>query len=145
MDVMPIAYQVVQEWDISDIIELYQSAGWWREHYDPTGIPPLIEGSFIFAVGIHTLTGKAVAMGRILSDHVSTGYIQDLCVLKEMRGMQIGTGLLNFLIQEGQKAGISSLRLIAEPDTRSFYEKSGFISNKELIFLTNTPDELHEI
>lgn len=137
MDAALVAYQSVRKWEVPDIIELYRSAGWWRDDYDPAGIQPLIQGSFIFAVGVHNITGKAVAMGRILSDKVSTGYIQDLCVLQEMRGMGIGSGLLNFLIQEGLNAGLYSLHLVAEPDTRSFYEKSGFISDNGLIFLTN--------
>ncbi|PKL60940.1 MAG: N-acetyltransferase [Methanomicrobiales archaeon HGW-Methanomicrobiales-4] len=140
----PIEFKIVREWDCGEIVDLYRSAGWWEEYYDPNGIQLLISGSFIFMLGISTRTGKAVAMGRILSDRIKIGYIQDLCVLSELRGMRIGTNLLGALIQAGQSAGLSSLHLVAEPGTISFYEKSGFISEKGLIFLTKTPGGLHE-
>lgn len=144
MTTAPVTYQVVTGWNDDDIIALYQSAGWWREYYDPSGIAPLIKGSFIFAVGIDTGTGRAVAMGRIISDRVSIGYIHDLCVLTEMRGMHVGAGILDFLIKAAKAAGLSSLYLVAEPDTQSFYEKSGFISDNGLIFLTQNPDGQYE-
>ncbi len=140
----PVTYRVVREWNDSDIVALYRSAGWWRDYYDPAGIAPLISGSYIFALGVHTGTGKAVAMGRVLSDRVATGYIQDLCVLEEMRGMHIGVGILEFLIKEAKEGGLTSLYLVAEPDTELFYEKSGFINDDGLIFLTNSPDGHNE-
>lgn len=137
-------FRNVREWITQDIVELYRSAGWWEEYYDPAGIQPLIQGSFIFVVGISTETGRAVAMGRIISDRVRTGYIHDLCVLKEMRGNRIGTRLLQFLILTGRNAGLTSLHLVAEPGTSSFYEKSGFLCENGLIFLTRKPGGEYE-
>jgi ribosomal protein S18 acetylase RimI-like enzyme len=144
MNQEPVEFKIVHDWDSGDIIDLYRSAGWWEEYYDPRGIHPLITGSFIFMVGISIRTGRAVAMGRILSDGVQTGYIQDLCVLPSYQGMQIGTNLLAALILAGLKAGLSSLHLVAEPGTTPFYEKTGFISQKEMIFLTRTPGGYNE-
>lgn len=139
-----MSFKIIERWDSQDIIRLYRSAGWWEEWYDPAGIQPLITGSFIFVVGVHRETGVAVAMGRILSDKVEVGIIQDLCVLQDLRGQGLGKGLLEFLIKEGKRAGLSSIFLVAEPGTRSFYEKSGFISDNGMIFLTKNPDEMHE-
>ena len=139
-----IQFKTVQEWNSQEIVRLYRSAGWWEERYDPAGISSLITGSFIFVVGVHQVTGEAIAMGRILSDGIRLGIIQDLCVLDSLRGKGIGKELLDFLIQEGKRAGLQSIHLVAEPGTRSFYEKSGFISDSDLIFLTKTPDETNE-
>ncbi|HWQ63294.1 MAG TPA: GNAT family N-acetyltransferase [Methanospirillum sp.] len=144
MATAPVLFQVVRAWKEDEIIALYQSAGWWRNYYDPTGIAPLIRGSFIFAVGIDSRTGKAVAMGRVISDQIFTGYIHDLCVLTEKRGLGIGMGILDFIIQQAKCAGLSSLFLVAEPGTTAFYKKSGFISNKGKIFLTYNPDGQYE-
>lgn len=132
--VVSVRFKRVYSWNPDQIVALYRSAGWWEEYYDPAGIAPLITGSHIFIVGIDEQTGQAIAMGRILSDEMQTGYIHDLCVLGEFRGQGVGTQLLTSLIGEGRKAGIRSLFLVAEPDTSSFYEKSGFISQKGLIF-----------
>jgi aralkylamine N-acetyltransferase len=129
-------FQCIREWNPLDIIALYRSAGWWEEDFDQAGILPLIQGSHIFVVGISEDTGKAVAMGRIISDHVKTGYIHDLCVLTEYRGREIGSHLLSFLIHTGQDYGLEYLHLVAQPGTSMFYEKSGFISENGLIFLT---------
>ena len=139
-----VIFQNVREWVTRDIVDLYRSAGWWEEYYDSAEIPSLIQGSFIFVVGISTETGRAVAMGRIISDRVQTGYIQDLCVLKEVRGNRIGTRLLQFLIQAGRNAGLASLHLVAEPGTSSFYEKSGFLCENGMIFLTRKPGGTYE-
>lgn len=139
-----VTFQIVQNWDPVEIIALYRSAGWWEDWYDPQGIPSLISGSFLFATGIDPRGGKAVAMGRILSDQVHTGYIQDLCVLDTYRGLGIGRSLLAFLVSRGKEAGLHSIQLIAEPGTQSFYEKSGFITHKSLIFLTRVPEEPYE-
>lgn len=139
-----VLFQVVRAWKEDEIISLYQSAGWWRDYYDPSGIAPLINGSFLFAVGIDSKTGKAVAMGRVLSDQTIVGYIHDLCVLTEKRGFGIGMGILEFIIKEARSAGLSSLFLVAEPDTSAFYEKSGFICDKGMIFLTYNPDGQYE-
>ena len=132
---VPVRFKRVFSWDPDDIVALYRSAGWWEDRYDPGGIEPLIAGSQIFVVGISEKTGKAVAMGRILSDQVQTGYVHDLCVLDDFRGQGVGTSLLTYLIGEGRDAGIRSLFLVAEPDTSGFYKKSGFINQKGLIFL----------
>lgn len=140
----PVRFQRVSEWDAQDIIELYRSAGWWEDYYDPSGILPLIQGSDIFAVGICEKTGRAVAMGRIISDRVKTGYIHDLCVLNEYRGKQIGTRLLTFLVETGQASGLESLLLVAEPDTSRFYMKSGFVCKNGLFFLLMNTDGTNE-
>jgi ribosomal protein S18 acetylase RimI-like enzyme len=140
----PVIYQIIHSWNIDDIVDLYRYAGWWKDTYDPAEIPSLIKGSFIFAVGVDSDCGKAVAMGRILSDRVKVGYIQDLCVLPDMRGHHIGSGLLQFLIQSAKNCGLSSIHLIAEPDTSSFYEKSGFRSEKGMIFFNLTSGGMNE-
>jgi GNAT superfamily N-acetyltransferase len=138
---IPVQFQCVREWNPGEIVDLYRSAGWWDERYDPAGILPLIQGSHIFAVGIEEKTGKAVAMGRIISDRVQTGYIHDLCVLDDFRGEHIGIRLLSYLIREGRSAGLVSLHLVAQPGTARFYEKTGFICDKRMIFLNKDTTE----
>jgi len=135
MDTDPVLFRAVNDWDHQEIVDLYESAGWWDEGYDPEGIGPLIRGSFLFVVGISRRVGKAVAMGRIISDHVQTGYIQDLCVLQEMRGHGIGSRLLAYLTTAGRRTGLDCLYLVAEPGTCSFYEISGYTCNDDQVFL----------
>lgn len=133
-----ITFQTVSFWNPDEVVALYRSAGWWDDAYDIAGIPPLILHSFRFVICISDDEQAIIAMGRILSDSVKTGIIQDLCVLPKYQGKGIGRGMLNHLVDVAREGGISRLFLVAQPGTESFYEKSGFIRKDNLIFFLNS-------
>ncbi|HUW86203.1 MAG TPA: GNAT family N-acetyltransferase [Methanoregula sp.] len=118
--------QLVYSWDEGEIADLYRASGWWKEEYDPGELYHLIRGSFLFAVAVDKKTGRAVGTGRVISDGVSDGYIQDLVVLPEYRGTGIGTQIVSTLVKKCIERGISWIGLIAEPDTEKFYLPLGF-------------------
>jgi ribosomal protein S18 acetylase RimI-like enzyme len=113
------------EKQITDIVSLYASAGWWKEEYDATDLPRLIEASFCFFIA-QDADGRIVGMGRALSDGVSVAYIQDLAVLKKIRGMGIGSALLLHMTAYIKSIGIPSIVLMAQPDTVEFYTSCGW-------------------
>ncbi len=121
-----IAIQLVQAWSEDEIADLYRAGGWWKEEYDPGELPRLIRGSFLFAVAVDPENGRAVGMGRVISDGVSDGYIQDLVVLPEYRKTGIGTRIVSILVKKCLESGISWMGLIAEPGTENFYLPFGF-------------------
>jgi len=121
-----IAIQLVQSWEEVEIANLYRAGGWWNEEYDQRDLPRLIRGSFLFAVAVDRKTGHAVGMGRVISDGVSDGYIQDLVVIPEYRKAGIGTQIVSTLVKKCVERGISWIGLIAEPDTEKFYLPFGF-------------------
>ena len=123
-----IVVQLVRSWDNNEIADLYRAGGWWKEEYDPAALDSLIEGSFSFAVAVEKKTGKAVGMGRVLSDGVSDGYIQDLVVLPEFRKSGVGKEIVSALVKQCIQSGITWIALIAEPDTEKFYLPLGFES-----------------
>jgi GNAT superfamily N-acetyltransferase len=118
--------QLVHSWDKVEIANLYRAGGWWKEEYDPDEIPRLIQGSFLFAVAVDKKTGRAIGMGRVISDGISDGYIQDLVVLPEFRKTGIGTQIVSTLVKKCVELGITWIGLIAEPDTEKFYLPFGF-------------------
>ena len=120
------AIQLVLSWDVVEIANLYRAGGWWKEEYDQRELPRLIRGSFLFAVAVDRKTGHAVGMGRVISDGVSDGYIQDLVVLPKYRKTGIGTQIVSTLVKKCVERGISWIGLIAEPDTEKFYLPFGF-------------------
>jgi len=95
-----ITIQLVQTWDDEDIANLYRAGGWWKEEYDQKELPRLIQGSFLFAVAVDKRTGHAIGMGRVISDGVSDGYIQDLVVLPEYRKTGIGARIVSTLVKK---------------------------------------------
>lgn len=121
-----IQIRLVHSWPQDQIMYLYKAGGWWKDSYDPSGIPALIAGSFAFAVAIDTKTSKTIGMGRALSDGVSDAYIQDLIVLPEYRGKNIGKKIVSALIEHMTAKGITWIGLIAEPGSDQFYKTLGF-------------------
>ena len=119
-----IDVRTIREWPPADIRALYEAAGWWQDGTDEAEIAPLIRGSFRFAAAI--ADGRLVGMGRVLSDGVSDGYIQDVTVLPEFRGMGIGAAIIRFLSDQCVQAGLTWIGLVAEPGTVPFYERLGF-------------------
>jgi len=89
-----IRVDLVQSWQEEEIVHLYQAAGWWKEEMDASRINDLIRGSFLFAVAIDISTGRAVGMGRVISDGIADGYIQDLVVQGDKRSWGVGTMIL---------------------------------------------------
>jgi GNAT superfamily N-acetyltransferase len=121
-----IEIRLVKDWSIDEIVELYKVGGWWQEHYDPSGIPGLIKGSFVFAVAVDRRSNSAVGMARAVSDGVSDAYIQDVVVLKTWRRKGIGIKLVEYVLNHCLRNGLHWIGLIAEPGTRSFYKPMGF-------------------
>ena len=117
----------VGAWDTGEIIALYHAGGWWDEECDsPEEVPALILGSLAFVVATDASTGKAVGMGRVISDGVSDGYIQDLVVLPGYRGKGVGSAIVRALVGACRRQGIRWLALIAEPGSDRFYGDLGF-------------------
>ena len=121
-----IEIRLVDHWPINEIVDLYKAGGWWKETYTKDGLPLLLKGSFVFAVAVDTKTGKAIGMGRVLSDGISDAYIQDLIVLPEYRGQHIGKQLTTTLMDYCVSHGIHWIGLIAEPGSSRFYTTLGF-------------------
>lgn len=128
-----IEVKFVNNWSEEEIVELYKAGGWWRESHEPSGIKSLIKGSFAFAVVIDSSSGKAIGMGRIISDGVSDAYIQDLVVMPEYRGQGIGKKLVSALLERCLSKGLLWVGLIAEPDQDEFYSSLGFKPMKNYI------------
>ena len=128
-----IDIKFVDTWPEEEILELYKAGGWWKDSYVASGIKPLIEGSFAFAVVVDSSSGKTIGMGRIISDGVSDAYIQDLVVLPEYRDQGIGKQLVEFLLERCLSEGILWIGLIAEPEQDDFYSSLGFKSMKNYI------------
>jgi ribosomal protein S18 acetylase RimI-like enzyme len=122
-----VELHVVTAWDAGEIVALYRSTGWWQEgRDDPSEIGELIRGSLVFVVAVDRASGRAVGMGRVISDGVSDAYIQDLVVLPEYRGRGIGGAILRQVLAACRAKGIGWIGLIAEGGSDGFYRPFGF-------------------
>jgi ribosomal protein S18 acetylase RimI-like enzyme len=116
----------ISSWDTAEIADLYREGGWWDEAWDPAHLTGLIAGSFRFVVAVEVATGKAIGMGRAISDGVSDAYIQDLVVHTSFQGRGIGRRILDRIVEECRAAGVAWIGCIAEPETDKFYRDAGF-------------------
>jgi ribosomal protein S18 acetylase RimI-like enzyme len=121
-----IEIKYVKNWNINEVVNLYRAGGWWKESWDPSGIPSLIKGSEAFIVAIDSKTNETIGMGRLISDGVSDAYIQDVVVLPNYRNRGIGQKIVQNLVKYCKSNGISWIGLIAEPNQDNFYSPLGF-------------------
>jgi len=121
-----IIIELVHDWPKEQIVELYKSGGWWQDNYDPDGLDDLIKGSFAFAVAVDAPTGRAVGMGRAISDGTSDAWLQDIVVLDDYRKRGIGTAIIKQLLDHCKSKGLAWVGLVAEPGTTDFYRPLGF-------------------
>jgi len=123
----------VDEWKQGEIVKLYKAGGWWKDSYDSSSVNDLISGSFAFLVVVKSSNGKAVGMGRIISDGVSDAYFQDIIVLPDYRGIGLGSMIVKKLIDFCIGKGIYWIGLISEPGQNGFYLKNDFEVMKDYV------------
>lgn len=126
-----ISYEIVKSANTEELIDLYKEGGWWKESpSERSNLPFLLKNSFCFMVA-KTNKGKIIGMGRVISDGVSDGYIQDVIVSNSYRNKGIGKEIVMKLRDYCLSKGISWVGLIAEPGTTDFYVKLGFSEMKD--------------
>jgi ribosomal protein S18 acetylase RimI-like enzyme len=121
-----VEYEIVSSAPVDAIVELYKSAGWWKESPKARAvIPPMIRGSFCFLIA-RLSGGSIIGMGRVISDGFSDAYIQDVTVLNLYRGRGIGHEIIRRLTQFCLDRKLEWIGLVAEPGTYNFYETLGY-------------------
>lgn len=121
-----ICIRLVKAWEEEPIVELYRSAGWWREDMDPSKLHELIRGSYLFALAIDISTGRPIGMGRVLSDGVADAYIHDVVVLVEWRKRGVGKMVVSALLEGCRSRGIGWIGIVAQPGAEKLYRSLGF-------------------
>ncbi|MCX5786303.1 MAG: GNAT family N-acetyltransferase [Elusimicrobia bacterium] len=106
------------------IITLYRAQGWWGRRDRPELLSRIINGSHCFVLAQRK--GRAIGMGRAISDGVSDAYIQDVMVLKSERGTGAGSAIVKAIQKRLKTDGIKWIGLIAQDNSSPFYSRLGF-------------------
>lgn len=113
---------------LSDLVELYQSAGW--VNYTPA----LLEAAYANSLNVFTAWGGSRLVGvlRAVGDGASIVYLQDLLVLDSYRRQGIGSALLAQALE--QYATVYQVVLLTDstPSTRAFYGQAGLTEAEQL-------------
>ena len=131
MNYSNIEIKFVNDWDEDEIVNLYKAGNWWKDKYNSSSIKFLIKGSYKFAVVVKKDEGRAIGMGRLISDGVSDAYIQDLVIMNDFRGLGLGKKLVNYLLNHCKSKNINWIGLISEPGQDGFYSDLGFSEMKK--------------
>ena len=124
---MTVEYDAVDAAPFEEIVDLYKSAEWWRDVPEVrVAVSSIIRGSFCFMVA-RLPEGRIIGMARAISDGCSDAYIQDVTVLPSYRKQGIGRELVRRLTEYCVDRKISWIGLVAEPGTRDFYERLGYV------------------
>ena len=120
-------YNNVEEFNM-----LYDSVGWGR--YEDRIVKKALENTF-YSVSVYD-EDKIVGFGRIIGDTICFLYIQDIMVMPEYQGKEIGTLIMNKLLEKVKEVKSENLDvrvyLGASKDRESFYERFGFVKREDL-------------
>lgn len=96
------------------------------------GVPESIERDAVDAVSRHAIardvSGSVVATGRLLPD----GHIGRMAVLAALRGAGVGAAVLQALMAEAVRQGLTEVVLNAQVHALDFYRRLGFVERGEV-------------
>lgn len=96
------------------------------------GVPEDIERDAFDALSRHAIardpTGAVLATGRLLPD----GHVGRMAVLAPLRGTGVGGAVLEALVAEASRKGLTAVALNAQVHALAFYRRHGFVEHGDV-------------
>lgn len=121
-----IQYKENDRVEKEDLKQLYSSVGWIAYTNNLEVLDKAVNNSL--AVITAWDNEKLVGLIRVVCDNYTIIYIQDILVHPDYQNKQIGTQLMNQMLQKYKTVRQKTLLTEDAPDVRHFYEKFGFSS-----------------
>jgi len=121
-----INYQINQTIAENDLTKLYNSVGWFA--YTNTRVNLLAAVANSLMVVSAWADNQLVGLVRVVGDGETIIFIQDILVEPKFQSQQVGTELMNRVLNMYQNVRQKVLLTEEAPDVRHFYEKFGFRS-----------------
>ncbi len=121
-----IQYKENDRVEKEDLKQLYSSVGWIAYTNNLEVLDQAVNNSL--AVITAWDNEKLVGLIRVVGDNYTIIYIQDILVHPDYQNKQIGTQLMNQMLQKYKTLRQKTLLTEDAPDVRHFYEKFGFSS-----------------
>ncbi len=117
--------------NVEEFNQLYNAVGW--DAYENHITQKALENTF-YSVSIYEDDG-VIGYGRMIGDTICFLYIQAVMVMPEYQGRQIGTMVMNKLLEKVKevKKENPNLRVYlgASKEREAFYEKFGFVKRTD--------------
>ncbi len=127
------------------VIHNFLSHSYWSENIPFETMQKSIEGSMCFGVydnGNQALpVGRQIGFARMVTDNATFGYLADVFIIEEYRGMGLSKWLMEFILSHPDLQGLRRI-LLATRDAHSLYKQFGFtpLSNPERFMHIHNPD-----
>lgn len=103
----------------------------WVIPLDPETHLKILKGSSSVVLAIDSDTGKVVGFITAISDGVFSAYIPLMEVIPAYKGQDIGTKLMNFMLQKLGK--LEMIDLSCDDDLIPFYERFGMMKGNAMM------------
>lgn len=113
-----------KEFDLRELMELYNSAGWVNYTRHPRMLETAYKNSLLALAAYED--DRLVGMIRVVGDGASVVFVQDLLVLPEYRRRGIGRRLLEKVIDRFSEVYQMELLTDNTPENAAFYRAAGF-------------------
>ena len=116
-----------KEFDLIELDQLLQTVGWSRRPI--RRVKRALEFS-ILVVGLWRHDDKfprLVGFARCTGDGIIESTIWDVAVNPVYQGIGLGKELMNYILRELKKIGISKVTLFADAEVVSFYKRQGWV------------------
>lgn len=107
-----------------EVPDLRESVGWDRRDGDY----PLLFERCLYWGSLRNEDGELIAFGYITGPGIEHGYLEDVIIHPHYQGKEIGKKLVEKLLQEAEKQGISIVTVTFQDKHKGFYEDCGFNS-----------------
>ena len=121
-----INYQINQTIAENDLTKLYNSVGWFA--YTNTRVNLMAAVANSLMVVSAWVDNQLVGLVRVVGDGETIIFIQDILVDPKLQSQQVGTELMNRVLNMYPNVRQKVLLTEEAPDVRHFYEKFGFRS-----------------
>jgi len=121
-----ISYKEGTQIKTKDLEHLYSSVGWSAYTRDMDTLEKAVRNSLSVITAWED--NQLVGLIRVVGDGCTILYIQDILVKPDFQNRNIGTNLMNKIIDKYKDVRQKVLLTEEAPDVRHFYEKFDFVS-----------------
>ena len=116
-----------------EVPELRELVGWGRRDED---YPTLFERCNFWA-GVRNENKKLIAFGYVCGMGLEHGYMEDIIVHPKYQGQGIGVKLVQELLLESERFGLSIVTVTYEENNTNFYKICGFTPGSGGVWQSN--------
>ncbi len=114
----------LDEGNIRDLLKLYENEA-WSKNRKPEDVGKMLKNSWIIAI-INSGNGDLIAFARVLTDFIYRGFIYDVIVAENYRGLGFGRLIVSNIVNNKTFKNVERIELNCIDSNVPFYEKLGF-------------------